>query len=177
VTAAVEHLGVNGLGDASLRELAAAIGTSHRMLIYHFGSRTGLLAEVVAVVEREQREALAELGRSGRSPSEVGLAMWERLASPSLAPQERLFFELYARGLQGDPAAAALLGEAIEAWLGPLAELYQSFGFAPEAAAAEARLGLAVTRGLLLDLLASGQRSEADAAMRAYMDGLLARLG
>ena len=36
--AAVAHAMVYGIADLSLRELAAAIGTSHRMLLYHFTS-------------------------------------------------------------------------------------------------------------------------------------------
>ena len=36
-----------GISDLSLRELAAAIGTSHRMLIHHFGSKEGLWVEVM----------------------------------------------------------------------------------------------------------------------------------
>ena len=41
-----------GLARRSLRDLAAHVGTSHRMLIHHFGSRDGLLAAVVDAVER-----------------------------------------------------------------------------------------------------------------------------
>ena len=44
-----------GIGDRSLRDIAAAVGTSHRMLIHHFGSREGLLTEVVRTVEANQR--------------------------------------------------------------------------------------------------------------------------
>ena len=44
--AAVDHFGRHGIGDTSLRGIAEALGTSHRMLIYHFGSREGLLSEV-----------------------------------------------------------------------------------------------------------------------------------
>jgi len=40
---------------------------------------------------------------------------------------------------------------------------------APEDAAAEARLGVAVTHGLVLDLLATGDRSAVDAAMERYI--------
>ena len=58
---AVEHFAKNGIGDASLRNIATSIGTSHRMLIYHFGSREGLLAEVVRTVEHQQRDLLATL--------------------------------------------------------------------------------------------------------------------
>ncbi len=57
---AVEHFAKNGIGDASLRSIATSIGTSHRMLIYHFGSREGLLAEVVRTVEQQQRDLLAD---------------------------------------------------------------------------------------------------------------------
>ena len=44
-----------------MRGLAAALGTSHRMLIYHFGSREGLLIEVIRAVEAQQRAALAQM--------------------------------------------------------------------------------------------------------------------
>ena len=44
LSALVEYAAAHGLADASLRELAAAVGTSHRMLLYHFGSREGVVA-------------------------------------------------------------------------------------------------------------------------------------
>ena len=34
--AATEHVLAHGLGDLSLRNVADALGTSHRMLIYYF---------------------------------------------------------------------------------------------------------------------------------------------
>ena len=46
IDAAVAHADAHGLSDTSLRQLAAALGTSHRMLIHHFGSKEGLLVEV-----------------------------------------------------------------------------------------------------------------------------------
>src|SRR4051812_37110241 len=55
LAAALEHFGAHGIGDTSLRGIAEALGTSHRMLIYHFGSREGLLAEVTSEVEARQR--------------------------------------------------------------------------------------------------------------------------
>ncbi len=51
LTAAVEQAMWGGIADLSLRELAAAIGTSHRTLLYHFGSREGLLVAVARAVE------------------------------------------------------------------------------------------------------------------------------
>ena len=53
----IEFLQQTGFGELSLREIAAGAGTSHRMLIYHFGGREGLLAAVVARNEEQQRIA------------------------------------------------------------------------------------------------------------------------
>ena len=65
LAAAIEYLQARGISELSLRELAAAIGTSHRMLIYHFGSKEGLLVAVVQAVEEQQR---ALPGQPGRRP-------------------------------------------------------------------------------------------------------------
>ena len=61
LAAAMDHVAEHGVGDLSLRSLAAALGTSHRMLIYHFGTRDALLVEVVRAVEERTRQALASL--------------------------------------------------------------------------------------------------------------------
>ena len=61
LAAVLGYVTEHGFSDLSLREVAAAIGTSHRMLIYHFGSREGLLVAVVQAVEAAQRGFLAEL--------------------------------------------------------------------------------------------------------------------
>ena len=76
----VDHVAANGLADASLRELADEVGTSHRMLNYHFGGRDGLVAAIVQATEAGQREALVELGRDASTPEEVIEAQWEQLA-------------------------------------------------------------------------------------------------
>ena len=64
---AIGHFAAHGIGDTSLRALAEAIGTSHRMLIYHFGSREGLLAAVVDTVEEGARETLARMVEEART--------------------------------------------------------------------------------------------------------------
>ncbi|MDA8047662.1 MAG: TetR/AcrR family transcriptional regulator [Actinomycetota bacterium] len=150
--AAVQHASDHGIADLSLREIAAALGTSHRMLIYHFGSREGLLVAVVREVERRERESLGAAPLSGADARR----RWDRLADPSLRAQERLFFEIYSHALLGRPGTEGFLDEAVERWISPVKELMIGAGIDDEDAEALARLGLAVTRGLLLDLLATG---------------------
>jgi AcrR family transcriptional regulator len=169
LAATVDYAAEHGLADLSLRTLAAGLGTSHRMLIFHFGSKEGLLVEVVRAVEARQRALLDELRANPQlDPLGQMQALWRHLTSPALAPYERLFFEVYAQGLLGKEPAKRLLEDAIDAWLPPIVDLLASQGVPPDEARADARLGLAVTRGLLLDLLATGDAAAVDAAMERF---------
>jgi AcrR family transcriptional regulator len=168
--AALTHVASEGVSELSLRQLASALGTSHRMLLYHFGSKEGLLVEVVRTVEERQRRAFAGLEPGpGESPADVARRFWRTLSDPELWPQERLFFELYGQALQGRPGARALLDGVVEAWLAPLTELMRRNGAPADSARADARLGLAVVRGLLLDLLATEDRRGVDLAMERFI--------
>ena len=173
LAAAIEYVSQHGVGEISLRGLAAALGTSHRMLIYHFGSREGLLIEVIRTVEEQQRIALAQALKDDAEapPAEIMRRMWARVADPALWPNERLFFEVYAQALQGSPHALPLLDGIVDAWVEPLAAL-DAPGRRRAEARAEARLGVAVVRGLLLDLLATGDREAVDAAMERYISAI-----
>jgi AcrR family transcriptional regulator len=167
--AAVDHAAHHGVSDLSLRQLAAALGTSHRMLIYHFGSKEALLTEIVRTVEARQREQVAALAHDADLASPGALErLWAHFADEALWPWERLFFEVYAQALQGRRHARGLLDDAIDAWLDPIADILVAQGLAAGDARDEARLLLAVTRGMLLDLLATGDRAGVDAAMRRF---------
>src|SRR4051794_4892498 len=101
LAAVVDHIATRGISDLSLRELAAAIGTSHRMLIHHFGGREGLLVAVVQAVEQAQRDALADVVPDpAASPGDAMRAWWIHISQEALWPNERLFFELYGQALQ-----------------------------------------------------------------------------
>jgi AcrR family transcriptional regulator len=171
--AAIEHIAQRGLSDLSLRELAGAIGTSHRMLIHHFGSREGLWVAVVREVEERQRAALAAREPDPSRPLEDVLRdFWKHISDPSLWPNERLFYEIYGQALQGRPGTTELLDGIIDDWLEPAALAYEAYGVKQPRAVA--RLAIAVTRGLLLDLLATGDREGCDAAMEAYIASIAA---
>ena len=165
LAAAVRHALDAGIADLSLRQLAAAIGTSHRMLLYHFGSREGLLVAVTQAVEEQQRTALLE---SGTTPQDARRS-WERLSDPKLWPQERLFFELYAYALRGRPGTEGFLDGIVESWVAPVAAALVEAGADERTARADARLAVAVVRGLLLDLLATGDRAGVTEAYERFL--------
>jgi AcrR family transcriptional regulator len=161
-----------GFSQLSLREIAAEVGTSHRMLIYHFGSREGLLAQVVARIEADTRVLLTDLSAEG-SIFDASREFWARITTPEMLPAQRLFFEIYVQALYGRLWTDAFRESVISAWEGPLITLFEQAGV--DDPAAYARLGLAVTRGLGLDLLMTGERDRVDAAMELF--GTLVRQG
>ena len=158
----VEEFARGGIGDRSLRDVAAAVGTSHRMLLHHFGSREDLL---IAIVEEAELRQMALVPEIPMDPADGFAAMWADLRRPELRHLERLFFECYSRAAQGEKPFTRIVPGAVDGWLREV-----------EAAAAGvpydgpmARLGLAVTRGLLLDLVATEDEAGVDAAAEAFV--------
>jgi AcrR family transcriptional regulator len=158
--AVVDEIARGGLGDRSLRDIAAALGTSHRMLLYHFGSRSGLVAAVVDEVERRQRLLMAADGPS----SDTARSTWRRVSDPAILPFVRLFFELAGQ-------AAALPGredvDMTQPWIDDALRMAAVGGVTVDAA--DVRLGIAVVRGLLLDVVLGGDRAAADRAFERYL--------
>jgi len=155
--ALIDAFAAAGIGGRSLRDVADAVGTSHRMLLHHFGSRDELLLAIVEEVERRQMTAFADLPDD---PADAVAAMWADLRRPELRPFERLFFECYSRAAQGEAPFTRLLPGAVDSWLD--ASAFDGVD------AAMVRLGLAVTRGLLLDLVATDDETGVDAAAAAF---------
>jgi AcrR family transcriptional regulator len=169
--AAVDYVAGHGLTDLSLRRLAAELGTSHRMLIHHFGSREGLWVAIVREVESRQLAALADLPRDpSLSYADAMRSWWRHISDPALWPNERLFFEVYGQALQGHPHARELLDGIVDSWLGPATVMGEAMGMPHATAEASARLGIAVTRGLLLDLLATHNRVGVEAALEHWIE-------
>jgi len=165
LAAAVEHAMREGIADLSLRELAGAIGTSHRMLLYHFGSREGLLVAVARAVEDAERASLASWGVTAADARRA----WQHFSDPQLWPAERLFFELYGHALLGRPGTEGFLEAVVEPWIIALTDELVEAGTDATTARREARLAMAVTRGLLLDLLATGDREGVTDAFEQYL--------
>jgi len=178
LAAVVQVALAEGIADKSLRAIAAAAGTSHRMLIHHFGSREGLLVAVIKDVEERQRAIMAEVVTADpdQEPGTQEMRFWRHLRSPELAAQERLFFEVYGQALQGRPWARPLLDGIVTDWVSPVAALLAAEGVGPDLAQAVARLYLAAGRGLLLDVLATGDHDGVDAAMGLLVELVYARL-
>jgi len=158
---ALEH----GVADLSLRPLAAAVGSSPRVLLFLFGSKAGL---VQALLARARQDELALLDRAraagagNRDSLEVVSQVWEWLAAEEHRALLNLWVEGYARSLI-EPAGpwSGFAAATVADWL----ELLRDLG----GDAVDSTLILAVLRGAMLDLLATGELDRVSAAVERQL--------
>jgi AcrR family transcriptional regulator len=169
VAEAVGYIREHGLANFRLRSFAEHIGTSHRMVIHYFGSKNRLLAAVFAAMRQLDIEDLRARGASAR---EAALHMWSTLAAPRGRLRASMFFDVYAAAIQDPEQFEDFLG-SLEEWVSLLAGLLRAEGCAAGAADTRARAVTAGMRGLMMDLLARGDRAACDDAMQGIVDALL----
>jgi AcrR family transcriptional regulator len=171
--AAYRYVLGNGLADMSLRPLAKAIGSSPRVLLFLFGSKEGLIRALLARAREDELRYLEELRNSHRQPgglATAGREVWSWLAAPSHRALLAFWVEGYGRSLLGEPGPWADFGrDTVRDWLELLAERQPDADRDTAEAEAERTLLLAVLRGALLDLLATGDIDRVARAVERHL--------
>jgi AcrR family transcriptional regulator len=164
---ALEH----GVANLSLRPLASAIGSSPRVLLYLFGSKDGLVRALLARARAEELALLEELrSNPGSDLKDVVARIWEWLAADERRGLLSLWVEGYARSLiDPDGPWAGFAKATVDDWLALLAEYQPANQHDSDHATTQRTEALALLRGALLDLLATGDRERTTATIRAWM--------
>ncbi|GAA3655941.1 hypothetical protein GCM10022237_15000 [Nocardioides ginsengisoli] len=149
--AATDHVLEHGLIGLSLRPLAAALGTSDRMLLYHFSGKDDLVATLLHT-SNERSIALLRSLPPAASVRDAVLTLWAASTDGQLERCQRLYVEAAALGLLGQEPYAGIVRESNRAWLAALVDLLVAGGCAPAAAPRAANLLDAALMGLQLDL-------------------------
>ena len=116
------HVLAHGLGGASLRPLAKAAGTSDRMLLYHFGNKEGLVADLLEYIADVYSKALDMAMGEGRATTrqECLTRVLAYGRSPAVQPFMVLWWEIVAGAARGLPgykrAAEAMIAKQLD-WL------------------------------------------------------------
>jgi AcrR family transcriptional regulator len=162
----------HGLSDVSLRPLAAAIGSSPRVLLFLFGSKDGLIR---ALLTRARLDELALLEQLRSNASLDGLvaaarATWAWLSTAGHRALLALWVEAYARSLT-DPAGpwADFARQTVDDWLSILASAQPARRRRTKAGVTDRTLVLALLRGALLDLLATGDLDRTTGAVELHL--------
>jgi AcrR family transcriptional regulator len=148
---AIEH----GLADLTLRPLAQALGVMPNTLVHHFGSKEELLSEILNGVRDRLRATRAEMASEpGGDPLQ---GVWKWTAAPERLEFFRSFFEAYGLALRAPERFGPFLDRVVADWL-------------PDTGTQMATLELAVQRGLLLDLLTTGERARVEGALDLFAE-------
>ncbi|MFC8178078.1 TetR/AcrR family transcriptional regulator [Rhodococcus sp. NPDC057297] len=168
----VDYIGTHGLDNLTLRPLAAALGTSSRMLIYYFESRENLIVQALA----SQRPAFSEMFGDVHDASGLRTRLSELWTSMTVGDDvvsSRILMQVIGigsinSGVLGDFAAAT-----VHSLTDALAESLRRCGF--DDALERATVLGAAFRGLLVDRFATGDVHRTDAAAAALFESVAAR--
>lgn len=173
--AAYRYALTHGLADLSLRPLAAAIGSSPRVLLYLFGSKDGLIRALLARARTEEIALLAGLLDGAPRAGDARLVavaerLWGWLAAAEHRPLLVLWLEGYARSLV-DPSGpwAGFARATVDEWLALLAGAQPAAERDTAGGRADRSAVLAVLRGALLDLLATGDVDRATEVVHRHL--------
>lgn len=144
---------------ASLREIAAQVGTSHALLRYHFGSHAGVLTAMLVAHRAQDNETLTSESRAYNFP-ELVERIWALYTDPGRVARARSFFLIVGLAAQ-DPAAFADFIGSLDDLTSLLTDVARRDGDIEEDARLRATVTIAALRGLLLqEVLAPGFYAE-----------------
>src|SRR5262245_26045918 len=164
-SAALEYLLQHGIANASLRPMAAALGTSARILIFHFKSKEGLLQEVLQELQLRLQASFVAMAGSGlrRVPPLKRFWLWATRAEnyPSL----RLLYEAQIVAVQNPAVYGRYLKKTSAEWqaisLGAMS--------GPIRTGPMATLCIAVFDGLMLEVMSTGNLRGATQALDRFI--------
>ncbi|MDB6157840.1 MAG: putative TetR-family transcriptional regulator [Gammaproteobacteria bacterium] len=168
----------HGLTSLSLRPLAQAIGSSPRVLLFLFGSKEGLVQALLARARTAELEFLNQTPPSGSVEdfASVVRGVWQWLVDKQHRRMLALWLETYAQSLvEPSGPCADFARKTVDDWLELLAARQPASLRRSRAGATERALALAVLRGALLDLLATGDEERTTAAVEAHLNRLPSR--
>jgi AcrR family transcriptional regulator len=167
---AIEH----GFSELAWRPVAAALGVSTTTLVHRFGTKEQMLE---AILGRLRDRIFVDTSEQvGEKPDLVtaARAVWDRSTESQREAEFRLFFAVYGRALQSPELFAGFLGRVVADWMSALVEA-QGPDVDPATATRTATLVIATIRGLLLDLLATGDRARVQDAAETFLASLEGR--
>ncbi len=158
---AIDYVAGHGLADLSLRPLAAALGTSARMLVFHFASKEGLLRALLAHAHERLQALLRELPPGPGAPLQ---RFWRHATGSEPMRLLRILYEAQILAAQNPPAYAHLRDGDPRAWVRLVAARLP----APFANATGATLVIAVFDGLMLERMATGDHRRTTRALDRF---------
>lgn len=171
----VVYLAEHGLAQATLRPMAAALDVSINRLVHHFGSKEELIA---AALNRATEQQLAvQAAWFKRRPNldmiEFYRRWWKWInAKPEHLALVRLNYEAAALETSVTGLAGDLRADQIGVWRHAVEERMLAAGVPADRVELEGVLAKATFTGLVIDLIATGDRQRLNLACDAWLQRL-----
>ncbi len=169
----VGYLVLNGLAQTTLRPMAKQLGVSINRLVHHFGSKDDLITSALA--RAIDLQVAVQAGWLRRKPdiTQVDLyRKWWRWINANTANlgMVRLNYEAAALDTTVTGLAGEVRADQIGVWRHDIERRLVSEGLNAQHAAIEASLMKATFTGLVMDLLATGDKARLTAAFNEWLD-------
>ncbi|QMU68817.1 TetR/AcrR family transcriptional regulator [Streptacidiphilus sp. P02-A3a] len=174
--AVVDYTVAYGFSELSWRPVAAALGVSPTTLVHRFGTKEQMLQAVLGRLRERIFQATSETVGEQPDLATAARAVWTRTSDPRRGAEFRLFFAVYGRALQAPQEFSDFLEHVVSDWMNALRDA-QGPDTDPATATRTATLVIATIRGLLLDLLATGDQDRVQDAAEGFLSGLAGRTG
>jgi AcrR family transcriptional regulator len=168
-----DHVLEHGATDLSLSELARAVGSNNRMLLYYFGAKEEALRQATLVAfERypHLEGALRRLGHADRPLRARLLAAWQDIAHPDNLPFLALFFQAFGVALYHPDRNRELLLRLGVEWVAEVRGVLEGEGVERASAERIATQLVAAWRGLQFALLSGADRAALDESYADLVD-------
>lgn len=175
----VRYLGEHGLADVSLRPMAAGLDVSVNTLTHHFGTKDEIVVAALRRAGEIQQEVEARWlrRRPDLTQSELLRSWWRWLnASRTNLALARLGIEAVAIDATHGGLPRRVRAEQVGIWRLNIEDHLIAVGVPADVAAVEASIAKATFTGLVVDLLATGERTRLGRALDAWLDQLDARI-
>jgi AcrR family transcriptional regulator len=173
--AVVHYFAKHGLADASLRPIAAQLGVSVNALVHHFGTKEELVvAALRRAIEMQVEVQDRWLKRDPRLSEAERLRKWWKwlVTSDENLALVRLGIEAAALDATAIGIAGPVRAEQISVWRLTIKQNLVAEGLPDELAEVEASLAKAMFTGLVIDLLATGDKRRLTAALDLGLERL-----
>jgi AcrR family transcriptional regulator len=166
--ATVDYAIQHGFAELSWRPVARALGVSTTTLVHHFGTKEQMLEAILGRLRERTFAATSDAVGDQPDLAAAARAVWTRASDPHQWAEFRLFFAVYGRALQAPRQFSEFLDRVVADWMSALVDAQR-----PETdvatATRTATLVIATIRGLLLDLLATGDRDRVQDAANSFL--------
>lgn len=164
-----------GVVDTSLRELAAQMGTSARMLVYYFGSKEQLILDVL---HRQQRAAIPktdemELPVSLAAHREWCFQDWFECTRGERHNNLRVVLQVFGAACGIDSPYREYTWETLSLLTRNSRARLEALGMPAHVAETRSRIALAAFQGFIIEYFTSDDQSYVDDTFTRFVDEFL----